>query len=298
MLTFSASPQRACCAACHAPSIAPYGLVVVRHGKEDAVARGEADRVSRPLCMFHFDAAADVSVPAFLPPRLPELLADLRHRERIDDPVGAAVVRKQLALLRLPEAMRRERGQTLTAQRQRLRAALRSKHHAAAEAARAQLLALRRGMYTCCRTEEALDNAEPSPPSKELLLDAEISAAEIRQAIGERARPLITFVRTFQGRMPREKRAAFKELVTTMARLGKPKDYPGPDAPKFILLRENERALLRGQRRWAWLRQKFWDQGDLSRRARIQAQVDLFLLRNGLADWIDAKRQRRERESV
>ena len=76
-----------------------------------------------------------------------------------------------------------------------------------------------------------------------------------------------------------------------MAVLGKPKD----GSEKRILLRPNERALLRGQRRWAWLRQKFWAQGDLSRRARIQAQVDLHLLRNGLADWIDAKRQRRER---
>ena len=75
MLTFAVTPQRVSCAACHTASIAPYGLCVVRaaQGDEPEVLRGEADRVSRPLCMHHFSAAVDVAIPEFLPPATAEL---------------------------------------------------------------------------------------------------------------------------------------------------------------------------------------------------------------------------------
>jgi len=296
MLAFSVADQRTKCAACHSPSIAQYGLCVVRHGADDDVTKGSADRVSRPVCLGHFSAAADVALPAaFLPPATAELLARLRHRERIDDPVGAAELRKQLALLRLPEALRRERGQALKTQRQRLREALRSKQLVAASAARASLLALRRGVFSPNRTEEALDDANPSPPPSEALLDAGVTAAEIRHALGERVLPVSVFVRSFKDRVPKEKRPAFKGLVSTLARLGRAKPSADPSTPKVIVLRPNELALLRGKRRWGVLRQKFWAEGDLARRARLQARVDLYLIRNGLAEWIDAKRQRRER---
>ena len=302
MLSFAAAPHSCVCAACGERTIPTNGLCVVAYGDPEAVRRGEGDAVSRPICMRHFQAAGvEIDVPAFLPPATGSLLAALRHRERIGDTAGAADVRRRLALQRLPEETRQTHGRRVADARARLRDALRAKHHQAARAARGELLALRRGVLVLGRAEEAAlaaasDRPPPTPLPALLRHDrTALTAAEVREAIGERVVPVKALLRGLRERVPKELRPALLDQLTAMAQLSVPVSVPGRGTERFMKLKSHERALLRGQRRWRTLRAKFWAQGDLARRAKLQAKVDLWLLRHELADWMDAKRRRRER---